>query len=204
MGTLPKSFADKLREEQPHRQSWTPELKALLDPNIEARILALPMKGTFEFKNNEFAYYLCRLKRGNNPDYTRYMALRQAGYQNATLEDVTPIADHVEAGDNEIRVGVDLILLKVKPEIHYGLMKGHLARAINMTSPRNPEGLRAIMTSPQFNQNDATALAGSRSYVPSVPEMDQIEGKATPDNSVKAGTPQWEKIVKETKGKESK
>ena len=199
---LPASWQTKLHEEQPARKNWTPELEALLDPNIEARVLSLPMKGAFEFKNKEYAYYLVRLKRGNNPDYSRYMSLKSAGYSNATLEDVTPLADYVEPGDNEIRVGMDLILMKAKPEVHYGYMKGHAQRAINMTSPRNPDGMRAMMTSANFNQGDAQALAASRSYVPSVEEIGQMETKANPGNS--SSLPNWQKIASEAQPKGGK
>ena len=75
--SLPSSLTQKLREEQPDKRNWNPELVHLVDSSFEARPLQLPGIGQIRPKNTEVAYYWVRLKRGDNPlQFTVFILLR--------------------------------------------------------------------------------------------------------------------------------
>jgi hypothetical protein len=201
MSILPNTLKRKLLEEQPHPEKWSRELEVLLDPKIEARPLSLPGIGQIKPKTSEYVFYWVRRKRGNSPDTTRYMQMRAAGYTNATLDDVDPQVSAVTTSEDgtEITCGVDLVLMKAKPEIHYGAMKLHWQKAIDMTNPRGRSQEDALMRSQALNDNDRVALNGTRSNMPSESEQDTLMARANEDNSVRRGTPKWDKIAKDAK-----
>lgn len=197
MPSLPPSLNQKLREEQPDRRTWGPELTYLLDSSIEARPLQLPGIGQIRPKNTEYAYYWVRLKRGNNPDHTRYMQMKAAGYSNATLEDVDPMANSVNASSDggEITCGVDLILMKAHPSVHYGALKFHQQRAINMTNPRSREANEVMMRSGNFSEQEKSALRATNTE-----NVDDFEGRradANSENALEVGSPKWKEIAKQ-------
>ena len=54
-----------------------------------------------------------------------------------------------------------------------------------------------------MNYDDQKALNATRTRVVGIDELDGYESKATPENSVRQGTPEWDAIVQgaEKKGK---
>jgi hypothetical protein len=161
---LPESWERNLRETQPSRATWSEELKVLLDSSIEARPLQLPGVGQVNIKNTEYAYYWARLKRGNTPDTTRYMQLKAAGYTNATTDDVDPMVNSVNASADgqEITCGIDLILMKALKKVHYGALKFHHERALQMTNPRSDVAKDRIMRSGNFGDDAVLAATNSQ------------------------------------------
>jgi hypothetical protein len=200
------NVSDSIREQihESHGKNpshWPKELAILFDDTIQARPLNLPGVGQVEIKNKEFCYRWVRRPMGPNPDLTRYMQLKTAGFRNATIEDVNPLVSSVNADSTEITCGQDLILMKAPPEIYYGAIKAHQQRAMNMTNPRSEEGRRRMMGS--MNYGDRAALDATRTFMPQGEELDTMESKANPGNSVRQGSPEWQAIVdsSEKKGK---
>lgn len=138
--SLPPRVLQTIREEQPHRENWSEDLQILLDPNVQARSLVLPMVGTFNTRNHDYRYRWVYLKRGSNPDSSRYQQLKAYGFSNATAYDekenpsgdvevlVADIGQHF----TEIFSG-DRILMKCPRAIYDGLMKQHMLDALRMT-----------------------------------------------------------------------
>jgi hypothetical protein len=191
--------SDSLREQihESHGRNpktWPKELAILFDDTIQARPLNLPGVGQIEIKNKEFCYHWVRRPMGPNPDLTRYMQLKTAGFRNATLEDVDPLVSSISADQTEITCGQDLILMKAPPAIYYGAIKTHQQRAINMTNPRSEEGRRRMMGS--MNYGDQAALNATRTSMPEGDALSTMESKANPGNAVRQGTPEWDAIVK--------
>lgn len=138
--SLPARVLQTIREEQPHRENWSDDLKILLDPNVQARSLTLPMVGTFKTRNQDYRYRWVYLKRGSNPDTSRYQQLKAYGFENATAYDETAnpsgdvevlVAD-INPSFTEIYSG-DRILMKCPRPIYDGLMKQHMLDALRMT-----------------------------------------------------------------------
>jgi hypothetical protein len=199
---LPDAVLKRVGEEQPLPQNRTKELNYLLDASFVARPLSIPGIGQIGIKNTEYSYYWVRLKRGNNPDMTRYMQMKAAGYENATIDDVDPKVNSVAADKNEVTCGVDLILMKAKPEVHYGALKFHQMRAIEMTNPRSTESVTRMMRSLDFDSQ--ASLQESRTYIPGASEVSERESRATPETAVRQGTPQWKEIAEATQKKGGK
>jgi hypothetical protein len=199
--SLPPSLTQKLREEQPDRRNWNQELEYLVESSFEARPLQLPGIGQIRPKNTEVAYYWVRLKRGDNPDYTRYLQMKAAGYRNATLEDVDPLLNAVKpnADGTEITCGVDLILMCAHPSIHYGALKFHQEKAISMTNPRGRTAQDAMMRSGNFNQDDQNALRASNTR--SADTQVESRADANSENALQVGSPKWKEIAKDKGGK---
>ncbi|MFZ0660156.1 MAG: hypothetical protein WAM05_15635 [Candidatus Binataceae bacterium] len=204
LSRLPKSMRENLRDTQPNTASWTPELKALLDPNIEVRRLATPLANSLKIINNEYVYYYARRLRGSNPDANNYLRLKLSGYQNATCDpkctdetgdcqcDVHPLVSEINSDGTEITLGPDLVLVKARPEVHYGRMKAYAQRAINMTNPNRgeyQEQMGRVMKSEDHRTMDVTRTRN-------------VEQGSELDEAI-SGKPNWRAIVdqKETKGK---
>src|ERR1700678_4060566 len=117
--SMPSSIQEQVRENYPRGQ-WPKELAILFDDSIEARPLNLPGVGQLQFKNTEVCYHWVRRPMGPNPDLTRYMQLKTAGFRNATLDDVDPLVNSVNADGTEVTCGQDLILMCASPAIYYG------------------------------------------------------------------------------------
>jgi hypothetical protein len=130
---VPRQVVKDLMSEQPNRAAWSEDLKTLLDASVVARDLSTPMKGMFLFKNTDWRYRLVRLRQGPNPDTSRYMEVKAMGGQNATTEDVEVLSGDVKANKVEIRVGVDLILMKIPRDVYDGRMKAQMLQALQMT-----------------------------------------------------------------------
>lgn len=138
---IPKKVVQRVREEQPVSENWSEDLKILLDPNVRARSLTLPMIGTFVTKNHDYRYRWVHIRRGSNPDSTRYMQLKAYGFSNATAWDAekNPTGDVevvvADMGNNftEIFSG-DRILMKCPRDVYDGLMKQHMLDAIRQTN----------------------------------------------------------------------
>lgn len=138
--SLPARVLQTIREEQPHRETWSDDLKILLDPNVQARSLVLPMVGTFKTRNQDYRYRWVYLKRGSNPDTSRYQQLKAYGFENATAYhetenpsgDVEVLVADVGQSFTEIFSG-DRILMKCPRAIYDGLMKQHMLDALRMT-----------------------------------------------------------------------
>lgn len=205
---LPKSIQENIRENFREERSWTPELRALLDPNIEARRTSLPNINQIKIINREYVYYWARWSPKGN-DFDNYSKLKYAGFQNATCDpkctdqdgkckcDVHPLLAEISNDGTKIAIPPDLILVKARPDVYYGRQKTYLKQAINFTNP-TPRG--DGMLNSRMNPEERRALDQTSTFVPSVEEMEKISAKATPANSVKQGTPQWDAIV--GKGKE--
>jgi hypothetical protein len=196
LSSVSDSVRDQITENHgndPRR--WPKELAILFDDTIQARPLNLPGVGQINIKNKEMCYHWVRRPMGPNPDLTRYMQLKTAGFQNATLEDVDPLVSSVNADSTEITCGQDLILMKAPPAIYYGAIKAHQQRAINMTNPRTTEGRERMMKS--MGYGDQAALNATRTNLMSPDEQDTFASRATPENSTKQGTPKWDKIVQD-------
>lgn len=139
--SLPTRVLKTIREEQPYQQTWSDDLKILLDPNVQARSLLLPMVGTFKTRNQDYRYRWVYLKRGSFPDSSRYQQLKSYGFENATAYDPekNPSGDVevlvADIGQNftEIFSG-DRILMKCPRPIYDGLMKQHMLDALYMTN----------------------------------------------------------------------
>jgi len=203
MSSISDSLRDQIQESHgSDRRRWPKELAILFDDTIEARPLNLPGVGQIKIKNTEFCYHWVRRPMGPNPDLTRYMQLKTAGFRNATLEDIDPMVNSVSADQTEVTCGQDLILMKAPPAIYYGAIKAHQQRAINMTNPRTPEGRERMMKS--MNYGDQRALAETRTSMPVGDELDSIESRANAGNSVREGTPEWNAIIEGTKKKGAK
>src|SRR5271154_263363 len=102
MPEISDSLQQQIAENHPNRAHWPKELAILFDDTIQARPLNLPGIGQVEIKNKEFCYHWVRRPMGPNPDLTRYMQLKTAGFRNATLEDVEPQVNSVNADSTEI------------------------------------------------------------------------------------------------------
>jgi hypothetical protein len=194
--SLPPSMRQKLIEEQPNSGNWSPDLKTLLDPKIEARPLQLPNVGQIGIKNTEYDYYWARLRRGANPDVTRYLQLKAAGYTKATREDVDPLVNSVNVSDDgeEITCGIDLILMKAHPSVHRGAMKFHQERALNMTNPKGREAQEAMMRSGSYSQDDRALRASNTQSTD-----DSGRADASAEGAVRMGTDKWDKTLKAKK-----
>jgi hypothetical protein len=204
VATLPSHITQKLREDQPNRATWSDDLVALTDPKIEARPLQLPQVGQICPKNREYDYYWVRLKRGSNPDHTRFNQLRAAGYTKATIDDVDPLVNSVTASADgqEITCGIDLILMKAHPQVHRGALKYHFQRAIGMTNPRGKEANDAIMKSGAYSsQDDAALRASNTSAITTDAELDARRADPGAENALQVGSPKWDKIANEAKQK---
>jgi hypothetical protein len=201
MAEISESLQQQISENHPNRAQWPKELAILFDDTIQARPLNLPGVGQVNIKNTEFCYHWVRRPMGPNPDLTRYMQLKTAGFQNATLEDVDPLVSSVNADSTEITCGQDLILMKAKPDVYYGAIKAHQQRAINMTNPRSVEGRRRLMSSLAYG--DDKVMAATRTGLMDQETIGDFESRATPENTTRQGTPEWNRIVEgaEKKGK---
>lgn len=207
MSSLPPTWQQRLREEQPDPSKWNKELTVLMDTSIEARPLTLPTSSKIRLKDTNYVIYRVRRKNGEGGDKTRYMELRAAGYSNVTLDDIENPEDltaHVSADKTEITEGIDLVWMKAKKEIHYGAMKFHMERALQMTTPRRGTAAESIMRSVPLAVGERDALAASRTTVISEGQVNEYEARANDNNSVRKGTPQWEAIVNEGKEKKGK
>lgn len=203
MNAVSDSVREQIYESHGKNPShWPKELAILFDDTIEARPLNLPGVGQIKIKNTEMCYHWVRRPMGPNPDLTRYMQLKTAGFRNATLEDIDPLVNSVNADATEVTCGQDLILMKAPPAIYYGAIKAHQQRAINMTSPRTPEGRERMMKSMSYG--DQAALNATRTSVVAQGDLDEWAAKATPENSIRQGSPEWEAIVEGTKKKGAK
>lgn len=207
MSVLPPSWQQKLREEQPDPSKHDNELAILLDASIEARPLHLPSNSKVKLKDSSYIIYKVRRKIGPDPDVTRYLELKMAGYSNVTLEDIEnpkELTAHINVDKTEITEGQDLIWMKAKKEIHYGAMKFHQQRALQMTSPRKGTAQESLMRSTPLGTSERQALDASHTHVPGADEASRYESRASANNSVQRGTPQWEEIANEAKGKKEK
>jgi hypothetical protein len=200
---LPKSYRENLKESHHTPDQYSPELRALLDPNIVARRVNLPLTNMFEIINREYVYHLARRIMGKSADHNNYKQLLMQGYSNATCKpgcedttgkcgcDVHPLVAEATGDGTEITVGTDLVLVKARPDVHYGRQKTYLQKALNMTNPGMAVGALPM--------EDQAALAGTFTRVPSVEDQERISSRATPENSIRRGTPQWNKIAKTEK-----
>ena len=139
--SLPERILKTVREEQPYKQNWSEDLKILLDPNVKVRSMVLPMVGTFRTRNHDYRYRWVYIKRGSNPDSSRYQQVKAYGFENATAYDekenpsgdvevlVADIGQHF----TEIFSG-DRILMKCPRAIYDGLIKQHMLDSIRMTT----------------------------------------------------------------------
>ena len=137
--------------------------------------------------------YRVRRKNGPNPDSTRYMELRAAGYTPVTIDDLENPQDltaHVSADKTEITEGIDLIWMKVKKEVHYGAMKFHMKRALDMTNPKRGTSQESIMRSVPFSGGEREALQASGTRV-----LGEEEARA------RRGDPNWGEIVPDSEAK---
>ena len=201
LSTIPDSVRDQIAESHGNNpQHWPKELAILFDDTIQARPLNLPGVGQVEIKNKEFCYHWVRRPMGPNPDLTRYMQLKTAGFRNATLDDVNPLVASVNADSTEITCGQDLILMKAPPAIYYGAIKSHQQRAINMTNPRSDTYREQMKTA---NYGDRKTLDATRTTMVNGGELEEMESKANSGNSVRQGSPEWTAIAEaaEKKGK---
>jgi hypothetical protein len=198
---VPASVLNRIAAEREFPLEPTTELNYLLDKSFEARPLTIPGVGQIGIKDTKYAYHWVRLKRGNNPDETRYMQMKAAGYSNATIQDVDPLVNSVRADCDEVRCGVDLILMKASPSVHYGALKFHQLRALEMTNPRSDESTNRLMKSMDFES--AKAMSDTRTYIPSAAEVSDRQTRA-PGNSITEGSPAWNEIAKEASKKGGK
>ena len=138
--SLPARILQIVREEQPYREKWSEDLKILLDPNIKARSVELPMVGTFKVRNPDYRYYWVRLKRGANPDSSRYQQVKAWGFENASAwdEKENPTGDvQIVVADlgnswTEIFSG-DRILMKAPREVYDAFIRQHMLDSVRMT-----------------------------------------------------------------------
>lgn len=199
--SMPSSVQDQIRENHPQRAAWPKELAILFDDTIEARPLNLPGIGQISIKNTEMCYHWVRRPMGPNPDLTRYMQLKTAGFRNATLDDVDALVNSVSGDQTEVTCGQDLILMCAPPNVYYGAIKAHAQRAIAMTNPRSGVAREQMKS---MNYGDQSALNATRTEFVDDKTMADFEGRANPDNSVRQGTPQWDAIVEGSKKKGAK
>lgn len=197
MSSISSSVQDQLKESYPGgRRTWPRELAILFDDSIEARPLNLPGIGQIEKLNTEVVYHWVRRPMGPNPDLTRYMQLKTAGFRNATLQDVKPLVNSVNADETEITCGQDLILMCAPPEIYYGAIKAHAKRALAMTNPRSSVAQEQMKSS---NFGDRAVLDATRSTLLDETEQVEYQSRAGEGNSVRERSPQWDKIVEGSK-----
>jgi hypothetical protein len=191
--SIPASWQQRLREEQPDPSKWNKELQVLFDDSIEARPLNLPSSSKVKLKDSSYVIYRVRRKNGPNPDSTRFMELRAAGYEPVTLDDLENPEDltaHVNADETEITEGVDLVWMKAKKEIHYGAMKAHQLKSLAMTSPQRGTAQESIMRSVPLSPGDQQALGATRTRA--VSEEDA-------GNSTRSGVPNFKAIAQKGK-----
>jgi hypothetical protein len=197
-----KSVKDQLKENyQGGPSTWPKELAILFDDTIEARPLNLPGIGQIKIKNTEMCYHWVRRPMGPNPDLTRYMQLKTAGFRNATLEDVDALVSSVNADETEITCGQDLILMKAPPELYYGAIKAHAKRAMDMTNPRSSVAQAQMRSA---NYGDQATLNATRTELLDDTRMADFESRANAGNAVKQGDPQWDAILEGSKKKGAK
>lgn len=200
LASMPDSLRQQVGEAFPTGK-YPKELAILFDDTIEARPLNLPGIGQLSFKNTEVVYHWVRRPMGPNPDLTRYMQLKTAGFRNATLEDVDPLVNSVNADHTEITCGQDLILMCASPAVYYGAIKSHMLRAIRMTNPKSAESRQVQMKSANYGDN--RALEATRSEYMDEKSIGDFEQRSNSDNTIRQGTPEWDKIVEGAKKKRS-
>jgi hypothetical protein len=213
MGTIdrnaiPASTWQQFKEAGHSPENYSPELAALLDPNIVARRTNLPMANQIQIINREQCYYWARRIQGKSADHNNYRTLRMYGYTNATCKpdctdesgkcgcDVHPLIAEINADGTEITLGADMVLVKARPDVHFGRQKSYLRQAIDNVSPRNQVS--------NLPPDERGALAATRTYVPGVDEQEQISRRASAQNTVRRGTPQWDAIAKSQKESKEK
>src|SRR5580700_2486234 len=145
-GAIPKSAWENFREAQHTPDKYTPELRALLDPNVVARRTNLPMAKMIEEINREVCYHWARRISGKSADHNNYRQLKMGGYSNATCNpecpvikgeklpdgtcehgcDVHPLLAEITSDGTEITLGPDMVLVKARPDVHYGRKKSYL------------------------------------------------------------------------------
>lgn len=163
--SLPARVLQTIREEQPHRETWSEDLKILLDPNVQARSLILPMVGTVKTRNPDYRYRWVRLKRGSNPDSSRYQQLKAYGFENATAYDekenpsgdVEVLVADVGQHFTEIFSG-DRILMKCPRAIYDGLMKQHMLDALRMTAGARAGRYQEVDPARRMNSLDPSTM----------------------------------------------
>jgi hypothetical protein len=178
--SLPPSWKQRLREEQPDPTKWNRELVVLMDNSIEARPLHLPSSSKVKLKDSSYVIYRVRRKQGPGGDQTRYMELKAAGYSNVTLDDIENPEDltaHVNADQTEITEGIDLVWMKAKKEIHYGSMKANLVSSLNHTNPPRGNAQEFLMRSTPLSSDERGALASTHTRVMSESEIASKEKK---------------------------
>ena len=202
---IPRSSWEQFKDVQHTPDKYSPELAALLDPNVVARRVSLPLSGQIEIINREYVYYWARRIQGKSADHNNYRQLKMRGYTNATCKpdckddtgrcacDVHPLIAEIAADGTEITLGSDLILVKARPDVHYGIQKSYLKQALQFVSPSSQVA--------NLPPEERSALQATRTYIPGADEQEQISRRATPENSVRRGTPQWEKIAESKKEK---
>ncbi len=152
---------------------WSEELRDLFNPSISARPLHLPESGRIKtVKNKEFVYYLAFDRNGSDPRHERVEALRAAGFDYATTDDVEMYsADNVKQ-KNEIRSG-DRRLMKVPIQRWKEIRKSQNLAALEMINPRG--------RSNRHPMGSANMTPGMHTSV--VDDIDELRSKAVVTNA---------------------
>jgi hypothetical protein len=119
-----------------HPSQWSDELRDLFNPSISARPLHLPESGRIKtIKNKEYQYFLAFDRNGTDARHERVEALRAAGWDYATTDDVEMFsADNVRQ-KNEIRSG-DRRLMKISMQRWREIRKSQNLAALDQINPR--------------------------------------------------------------------
>jgi hypothetical protein len=167
----------------PSGQVLSPEAQIMFSKSIVAKPLGAPASEEIRIKNLSYHYYWGNRSGVNG---RRYAQLKAMGYENATLDDVQPMAVEIKKEQAEICLG-DLILMKIpigrwmaheKAKMERALM---LQRRTRTSFDRNPN--------PDVNSDEAPVLvdaqnqnAGDGKYMQHFqPSAAELDGKMGPD-----------------------
>jgi hypothetical protein len=139
---VPDSLLDQILGRKGHdpipRAAWNEELQDLLNPSISARPLHVPESGRIKtIKNNEYHYFLAFDRCGSDPRHERVEALRGAGWEYATTDDVEMYSKDNVKQSNEIRSG-DRRLMKIPKQRWREIRKDQNLKALAYINPRSP------------------------------------------------------------------
>lgn len=197
---IPKSILQRIREEQPNSETWSEDLRILLDPSVQCKSLVLPMTDIVKTRNHDYRYHWTYLKRGSYPDTRRYMELKAKGFTNATAYnpeqnptgDVEVLVADIGSNFTEIFDG-DRILMKAPRHIYNAYIKQHQMDSIRQTTRARTGQYEAGMRGNPFGDmtmktadfggvpTSYTDFAGNRA---GAVDVEQVMQHATPANTV--------------------
>jgi hypothetical protein len=180
---LPKKLLEQVRNDFGKNPAlWPEELRDLINPTIEARSIAPPESGKVEkFINTDYHYYWAKDICGQTPNHERVAALRWAGWDYASTDDVQMCSEDTVVGrskdkkskdgkgwSDEIRSG-DRRLMKIPMRRWKESRKAQNIAALQLAYPQpygengNPMTAENLIPGLHSGELDANAIEHARS-----------------------------------------